>query len=73
MPIYRDIDNDSGVHSYEIAPDHIEVWFKGNPRSYTYSYSSAGSFHIENMKRLAAQGEGLNAYIQRYVKHKYQR
>lgn len=73
MQRYRDIDNDSGVHSFEINDNSITVKFSGTTRSYTYSYASAGQQHIENMKRLALAGDGLNAYINKNVKHKYVR
>lgn len=73
MQVYKDIDNDSGVRGYEIGSDHITVWFDGTARSYTYSYSSAGSTHVETMKKLAVSGDGLNAYINNNVKFKYVR
>lgn len=68
MERYRDWDNDSGVISYEIGSDYITVEFKkGRFHIYTYTYNSAGSYHIENMKRLAIAGDGLNEYI---IEHK---
>lgn len=73
MPVYKDIDGDSGVHSYEYDEDHITVWFKENSRSYTYSYSSAGPHHVEEMKRLADSGDGLHAYINYNVRDLYER
>ncbi|MDO6580181.1 hypothetical protein Q4491_02390 [Photobacterium sp. 2_MG-2023] len=73
MEIYKDIDNDSGVRGYEIGADYITVWFDGTARPYTYSYASAGSGHVDSMKKLAASGDGLNAYINRNVKFKYVR
>jgi len=73
MPIYKDIDGDSGVNSYEYGDDCITVWFNGTSRSYTYSYASAGSHHIEEMKRLADIGDGLNAYINYNAKYLYER
>ena len=66
MQPYRDIDNDSGVLEYESGEDYIQVRFKsGSNRLYIYTYGSAGAQHVEEMKRLAAQGDGLNSYIQR--------
>jgi hypothetical protein len=68
---YSDTDKDSGVHSFEIADTSITVWFKGTDRSYTYSYHTAGQHHIEQMKRLAQRGDGLNEYINDHVRKSY--
>jgi hypothetical protein len=73
MKKYADINNDSGVDSFEINDSSITVWFKGTSRSYTYSYSVAGQPHVDEMKRLAVAGDGLNAYINYNVKFKYDR
>jgi hypothetical protein len=71
MQKYADTNGDSGVVGYEIASTQITVWFEEAAQPYTYSYDSAGQNHVEAMKRLAAQGNGLNAYINRHVKSKY--
>ena len=61
MPAYRDLDGDSGIISYRYGADWIEVEFdRGPQRCYTYTYASAGAGHIEQMKRFADAGEGLN-------------
>ncbi|MEQ9948929.1 hypothetical protein [Pectobacterium aroidearum] len=73
MEVYKDINNDSGVRGYEIGNDYITVWFDGTAKSYTYSYSGAGRIHVEKMKVLARSGDGLNAYINNFVKFKYDR
>jgi hypothetical protein len=73
MQRYRDTDHDSGVHSFEINDNSIIIKFSGTSRTYTYSYVSAGQQHIENMKRLALAGDGLNAYINKNVKNKFVR
>ena len=73
MERYKDIDNDSGVEAYEIGSDFINVKFQGIVKVYKYSYASAGQQHIEKMKFLAANGEDLNAYINKHVKYKYVR
>ena len=70
MERYRDIDNDSGVARYEIGPDYIRVQFKDGS-VYLYTYTSAGSSNIEEMKRLAAAGDGLNAFINKNVRKRY--
>ncbi len=71
MEGYRNRGGDSGVSAYEIGTDYIKVKFAGNPRTYTYSHRKAGSSHVDNMKRLAKSGSGLNSYINRYVKYLY--
>ncbi|SKC18901.1 hypothetical protein SAMN05216168_2800 [Kosakonia radicincitans] len=73
MQHYKDLDHDSGVVGYEIGDTHITVWFDGTAKSYTYSYKGAGVEHVEKMKKLADAGEGLNAYINKFVKFKYDR
>jgi hypothetical protein len=72
MQHYRDIDGDSGISAYETGDDFIRVQFKTGS-VYLYTYASAGSHHIEQMKRLAASGDGLNAYINTHVKKLYAR
>lgn len=67
---YMDINNDSGVLSYEILEDSIKIEFKGGS-IYLYTYSSAGRNNIETMKKLAKKGDGLNSFINRNVRTKY--
>lgn len=72
MPIYRDVDGDSGVESYETGDDWIRVTFsKGQQRHYTYTYGVTGAGNVEQMKKLAASGEGLNSFINKHVKYDY--
>jgi len=71
MQRYADTDRDSGVHSFEIHDTSIIVWFKGTNRPYTYSYQRAGMQHVEQMKRLALAGDGLNEYINDHVQKSY--
>lgn len=70
MEHYANIDNDSGVIGYEIGTDFIRVYFSTGA-IYLYTYSSAGRLNIENMKNLAMSGEGLNSYINQYVRKGY--
>lgn len=72
MERYKDINNDSGVAGYEIGPDFIRVQFKTD-ETYLYTYASAGSQNIEHMKKLAAAGDGLNAFINTTVRKLYAR
>ena len=72
MDIYRNINRDSGVVAYEGGADFIRVKFS-NGAIYLYTDKSAGSHHINRMKRLAFQGTGFNAYINDHVKQAYAR
>jgi hypothetical protein len=72
MQPYRDIDGDSGVAAYEIGDGSITVLFTTGAE-YLYTNASAGAHNIAEMQRLAKAGDGLNAYIQRYVRQGYAR
>ena len=72
MKPYKNLGGDSNVTGYEIGLDFILVEF-GNSSVYEYTYSSAGQANIEQMKRLAEEGEGLNSFINRNVRKKYSR
>lgn len=72
MEVYRDSGGNSGVASYEIGPDYIIVLFMKTSKPYRYSHNGrAGRLHVENLKQLARNGSGLNAYINKHVKDKY--
>jgi hypothetical protein len=62
MQRYRDVDGDSGVTAYEVGADFIRVEFRHNS-VYLYTYESAGAANIEEMKKLAAAGDGLATFI----------
>lgn len=62
----------SGVGAYEYGEDWIVIEFKTGKR-YKYTYQSAGSQHIENMKRLADDHSGLNRYVLKNVRNNYVR
>jgi len=68
MERYRNSSGSSGVSAYEIGSDYILVKFSGTARTYRYSYRKAGQNHVENLKRLAKSGSGLNSYINIHVK-----
>lgn len=70
METYRDLNNDSGISAYEISSDSITVRFKTGA-VYLYNYSSTGATHVEEMKRLAESGDGLNSYISRNIGKNY--
>lgn len=74
MKNYSNFNGDSGVSTYEIGSDYIDVKFNGTSRIYRYSYKGgAGQKHVEEMKALAKNGSGLNGYINSNVKFKYDR
>jgi hypothetical protein len=72
MERYKNLSGTSGVSAYQIAADSITVRFTDGA-AYIYTYASAGANAIEDMKKLAAQGSGLNAYINTNVRRKYLR
>jgi hypothetical protein len=54
----------SGVNAYEAGRDYIVVQFK-TYKQYRYTYSSAGTAAVEEMKWLASNQEGLSTFISR--------
>lgn len=72
MERYLDIDGDSGVAGYECGPGFIRVQFDTG-RIYLYTDASAGAENIRQMHALAAQGNGLNSFVQRVVRTRYAR
>lgn len=70
MPQYKDINGDSGVESYEIGEGSITVHFERGG-SYVYTNTSAGQDCIQEMQRLARNGDGLNTYINKHVRKNY--
>lgn len=72
MERYKNLGGDSGVVAYEIGPDFIRVQFSDGA-IYLYTYASAGSHNIEQMKQLATRGQGLNTFINTTVRKAYAR
>lgn len=72
MEKYHNYGGNSSIRYYEIEPTRIRVMFSDG-RVYSYSYESAGASHVEEMKRLARSGSGLNSYIMYNVKSAYER
>ena len=71
MQLYKNLSGESGVYAFDIGMDNIRVQFHGTIRIYRYSYYKAGSRHVEEIKRLALIGRGLNSYIVRNVRFLY--
>ncbi|MBI1347511.1 hypothetical protein GC163_14625 [bacterium] len=72
MRTYKNLSGNSGVSAYEYGNDYIKLRFKDSS-IYTYTYSSAGSSHIEHMKKSAEQGRGLSTYVAQHVREDYER
>jgi len=70
MTNYLNLNGNSSVSMYEIGQDFIKVEFTDGS-IYLYTYVSAGQYNIEEMKRLAKQGWGLNSFIIQNVKKGY--
>lgn len=70
METYRNLGGNSGVAAFEIGNDFIKVQFNDGA-VYLYTYQSAGSNNIEQMKVLARAGKGLNSFIMRSVRKAY--
>ncbi len=71
MQIYKNSGGDSGVCNYEIGTDYIKVQFSDGA-TYLYTNDSAGIQNISEMKRLANFGSGLNSFINKHVRKKYE-
>ena len=72
MTFYKNLGGNSNIHAFSIGNDFIDVQFNGG-KIYRYSYYSAGKEKVEQMKKLAIQGQGLNSYIMRCAKYDYER
>ena len=76
MQPYKNLSGQSGVESYMYEDKSITVKFKAKNKSgydtYKYTYTSASPSEIEEMKRLADVGQGLQTYINQQVREKYE-
>ncbi|MCU0660021.1 MAG: hypothetical protein MUD00_00145 [Candidatus Pacebacteria bacterium] len=71
METYANLGGDSNVKGFEIGVDFIRVQFKDSS-IYKYTNQSAGEIHVNEMKRLAKAGQGLNSYIMLNCKKGYE-
>jgi len=71
MNRYKNLSGISGVLAYEIGVDSITVKFNSFSE-YVYTYRSAGVDIIERMKSLAILGRGLNGFILKCAKNKFE-
>lgn len=59
------------MSAYEIGAESITVQFSSGA-VYLYTYKSAGSSNIEEIKSLPVAGQGLNSFIMRNVRNGYE-
>ncbi len=73
---YKNLSGQSNVSQYELGADFIIVKFmtkgKDGCDTYKYTYSSTGRENVEEMKKLALAGQGLNSFIGRVVRKGYE-
>lgn len=70
MQPYINASGKSNIDAYEIGPDNIKVRF-ADGTTYTYDYDSTGEDNVDEMKRLAESGSGLNGFINKFAKESY--
>lgn len=70
MEIYRNLAGDSSVVGYEVGEGNIKVKFSDGSM-YLYDNHNTGRMNIEEMQRLAKEGQGLHGFIKRYVRNDY--
>ncbi|MCF6777504.1 hypothetical protein L3V83_13120 [Thiotrichales bacterium 19X7-9] len=63
MTEYKNISGKSGIIEYEIGDKFIKLRFHNNDSTYLYTEAACGKTHINRMKELAIDGQGLNSYI----------
>lgn len=61
---------DSGVAAYDSGPGWIVIRFH-HGGTYRYDDRHPGAGHVLEMQRLADAGDGLNTYINRFVREDY--
>lgn len=66
MNSYENVGGDSAIVAFEIGDDSITVKFMDGSL-YLFNYQSAGSSNVEQMKKYANFGHGLNGFISRFV------
>lgn len=72
MRQYDDLSGNSGASGYEFTEDGILVEFN-HKDVYLYDYTKPGKEHVEKMRQLALNGQGLTTYINQYIRGNYRR
>lgn len=73
MISYKNLHGNSNVKCYNISENYIDIEFYNTPLVYRYSNVIPGIHVLNEIKRLAIQGYGLNSFINRYVKKNYEK
>lgn len=66
MKSYENVSGTSAIVAFEIGDDSIKVKFVDGS-IYLFTYRSAGSANVEQMKKYATFGHGLQGFINRFV------
>ncbi|WP_413854228.1 hypothetical protein, partial [Candidatus Ruminimicrobium bovinum] len=71
---YANKEGNSTIVAYETGANFVRVYFSSSYiyNTYTYTYKIAGKENIEKMKKLALEGKGLQSYIMKNVRDKYE-
>lgn len=70
MTAYKNLSGKSGITAYAIGDDYIDVEFNSGG-VYRYTEASVGEVHFNVMKALAIAGAGLNSFINKFVRFRY--
>jgi hypothetical protein len=70
MKQYKDKHSDSGVVAYAIDAGSIAIKFQDGG-VYLYDGSNPGAAHVAAMQCLAVEGQGLNTYVNKFVRDHY--
>jgi len=65
METYLDLDRSSTVIGYDLATEHIDVYFRGGACA-RYTAPGVGLSHLAYLKALARLGRGLARYLARH-------
>ncbi|MDP2176302.1 MAG: hypothetical protein Q8K70_10380 [Bacteroidota bacterium] len=69
MQKYQDLTGKSEISHFDIQPEKILIKFNKKAEILIYSYDKVGKNHVENLKKLAISGAGLNRYIIKNFSH----
>lgn len=67
MKFYENRGRKSPVVAYEFGENSITIKFIDGS-VYLYSYENAGNANVEQMKKYAVLGHGLNGFLTRFLK-----
>lgn len=71
MERYLNKDGDSGVDEFEIDTNSIKLIFEDHKFLYTYNEIRPGKSYVEEMKKKAKGGSGLNTYVNQHVRKNF--